>query len=119
MSIQRGDRIIDVGCGLGARGRCIASLEGPPFGLDVSLEAVRVSSVSYAGVVQASADALPFVDAVFDGATLIGTLEHFEAHERALQEVSRTLNYDGQICLVVPDARFLRFRLFEGTGQSH
>jgi demethylmenaquinone methyltransferase/2-methoxy-6-polyprenyl-1,4-benzoquinol methylase len=119
MSIQPGDRIIDVGCGLGATGQYISSLGGMPFGLDISLEAVRASSPSYTGVIQASAEALPFVDAAFDGATLMGTLEHFADPERTLLEVGRTVHSDGQICIVVPNGRFFLFRLFGGTGQPH
>lgn len=119
MSIQPGARFIDVGCGLGATGSYIDSLGAIPFGLDISIEAARASSARYTGVVQASADALPFADTAFDGATLMGTLEHFEAPASALQEVSRTLKAARQICLVVPNARFFLFRFFQGTGQPH
>jgi ubiquinone/menaquinone biosynthesis C-methylase UbiE len=117
--IQPGDRIIDVGCGLGTTGIYITNQGAKPYGLDLSLEAVRASSTRYSAVLQADAAALPFCDASYDGATLMGTLEHFVAPDRALREVSRTLKKGAQICLVVPNAHFFLFRFFGGTGQPH
>jgi cyclopropane fatty-acyl-phospholipid synthase-like methyltransferase len=48
--IRPGDRIIDIGCGLGAAGLYITSMDAKPFGLDLSLEAVRASATRYAAV---------------------------------------------------------------------
>lgn len=119
MDIQPGDHILDVGCGQGANGSFITSQGAIPFGIDISLEATRVSLYRYAWVLQANAESLPFSDTSFDGATFMGTLEHFVDPSRALCEAYRTLRAHAQICFVVPNKHFFLFKLFGGTGQPH
>jgi ubiquinone/menaquinone biosynthesis C-methylase UbiE len=117
MDIRPGACFVDVGCGLGATGLHMSAEGAQVFGLDISSEAVHRSLGRYEAVLQASADALPFADSSFDGATLMGTLEHFPDSEAALHEVTRTVRARGQVCLVVPNSRFFLFDSLDGTGQ--
>ena len=121
MHIERGDRIIDIGCGLGTTGLYLAGLGAIAFGIDISFEAARTTfqSGGYAATLQANAEFLPFADLSFDGATLLGTLEHFIDPAKALREANRVLKPGAQVCFVVPNGNFLLFRLFGGTGQPH
>jgi SAM-dependent methyltransferase len=117
MEIRPGARFVDIGCGLGATGLYISAEGARAFGLDISSEAARRSLGRYEAVFQASAEALPVADSSFDGATLMGTLEHFSDSEAALHEVARTVRAQGQVCLVVPNSRFFLFNSLDGTGQ--
>lgn len=121
MHIKRGDNIIDVGCGLGTVGSYLMDRGAIAFGIDISFEAVRATSLSkdYAAVIQANAESLPFADLSFDGATFMGTLEHFVDPFKALRAVNQVLKPGAQICFVVPNSEFFLFKFFGGTGQPH
>jgi SAM-dependent methyltransferase len=121
MHIKRGDSIIDVGCGLGTVGSYLMDRGAIAFGIDISFEAARATSLSkdYAAVIQANAESLPFADLSFDGATFMGTLEHFVDPVKALRAVNQVLKPGAQICFVVPNSEFFLFKFFGGTGQPH
>jgi SAM-dependent methyltransferase len=121
MYIKQGDRFIDVGCGLGIVGRYLTNQGAVPLGIDISLKAAQMAwhTGGYIALVQANAEKLPLGNALFDGATFMGTLEHFRYPDKALQEVIRVLKPGAQICFVVPNSGFFLFRFLKGTGQPH
>jgi 2-polyprenyl-3-methyl-5-hydroxy-6-metoxy-1,4-benzoquinol methylase len=121
MLIRRGARFIDIGCGLGTTGSYLATRGAIPLGIDISFEAAQIAlqSGGYEAAIQANAERLPFADLSFDGATFMGTLEHFINPSEALHEVNRVLKPDTQICFVVPNSNFFLFKFLGGTGQLH
>jgi ubiquinone/menaquinone biosynthesis C-methylase UbiE len=54
------------------------------------------------GVVDASADVLPFTDASFDLVCAFDVLEHIRDDEKALQELFRVCKPGGFVCITVP-----------------
>jgi ubiquinone/menaquinone biosynthesis C-methylase UbiE len=121
MVLEPGDRVLDVGCGIGTTCFYLKQKNTSPVGVDFSYRAVH-SALRLAHctqVSQADAEALPFADQVFDKATFMGTLEHFPDPVRALCEVKRVLKKKASICFVVPNSRFFLFRFMQGTGQPY
>lgn len=84
---------LDLGCGTGNYTLALSGQGGAWRAIDVSevmLGQAREKSRRVAWV-QASADAIPFPDAVFDGAICTLAIHHFPALEAPFSEVRRTL----------------------------
>jgi len=97
---QGGLRMLEVGCGSGGN---LALLQefGNTAGLEYSSLAINlVSFRPRLGLIQASAEALPFAENSFDGVHYFGVIEHLHADKRALQEGARVCRRDGAICLL-------------------
>lgn len=121
MQVWPGMRIVDVGCGSGAAGSYLSSQGAAVVGMDLAFAAVHAVSSEDGTILllQGNAESLPLASHTFDGALLMGTLEHFDDPGQALLEVKRVLKPGGQVCLVVPNSRFFLFRFLGGTGQPH
>ena len=121
MVFESGARVLDVGCGIGTTCFYLKQRNALPVGVDFSYRAVHsaLRLGNCAQVLQADAEILPFADQIFDGATFMGTLEHFPNPVRALQEVKRVVKERALICFVVPNSRFFLFRFMRGTGQPY
>jgi len=94
------NRILEIGSGSGAN---LSLLEeyGPTVGMDVSSLALKLTPEPPSlGLVQASAEALPFARGAFDGIALFAILEHIENDEKALQEVNRVCRSGGVVALL-------------------
>lgn len=89
----RSGTYLDLGCGTGSYTVALNALGGTWSAVDVSgtmLGQARAKTGEI-GWIQASADALPFGDAVFDGAICTLAIHHFPDLESAFAEVRRTL----------------------------
>ncbi|MBM2811042.1 MAG: Methyltransferase type 11 [Chloroflexi bacterium] len=100
-------RLLDVGCGTGAM---LGLLQ--PFGTPIGVD-VEASALGYCRdrgcerLVQASANALPFLDATFDLVTAFDIIEHMDDDVGSLAELGRVCRDDGQVLLSVPAYSFL------------
>jgi SAM-dependent methyltransferase len=117
LGLGRG-RWLDCGCGwgeytLGLRQRSSALTVGVDVEFDRVVDAQRrAHGTSRIQFGCASADALPFRDASFDGVFLNEVLEHAESEERSLREIYRVLRPGGVLALMSPNRLFP----FEGHG---
>jgi SAM-dependent methyltransferase len=96
-------RVLDVGCGEGQVARRIADLGAQVVGFDptwsqVSAARERAGGPAYA---RARAEAIPARSGAFDAVVVCLALEHVEAFETALGEVSRVLAPAGRFVLVL------------------
>lgn len=107
-----GEGFIDVGIGGGALlQRLLRMKPGRLAGVDLSDAAVRRAARRLrdrAEIVQASADALPFEAASFDGATCVSVLHFWPELDPPIREISRVLRPGGRLVLVFEPPEVLR-----------
>jgi ubiquinone/menaquinone biosynthesis C-methylase UbiE len=105
-----GQRLLDVGCGLGDDVRALAARVGPAgavVGIDVSaslIDSARELGLP-AGVEFHTADAhgLPFTNDSFDGARVERALQHVADPARVLSEMARVVRPRGIVIASEPD----------------
>ncbi|WP_420625041.1 class I SAM-dependent methyltransferase [Candidatus Poriferisodalis sp.] len=119
LGAQRGDRVLDLGCGAGrhafesARRGCVtvASDRDPDelrsvtdmfAAMDDTGEIASQSAQRLAHAVVADATSLPYADASFDRIIAAEVLEHIVDDERAIAELARVLRPGGTIAVTVP-----------------
>ncbi|HUB76255.1 MAG TPA: class I SAM-dependent methyltransferase [Solirubrobacteraceae bacterium] len=115
--LREGERILDLGCGLGDFSGLLAQRGFEVVGADVSQEALRRARARFPAVEFALSGAeLPFADGEFDAVWLSEVLEHVQDGLGLLAEVRRTLAPDGRLLLTTPDHGFLT-RLHAGLSR--
>ena len=101
--LQKGSKILDLGCGRGEflRGFIRCGLKG--YGVDQST--IAKSVCSEAEVLQANLEneALPYDDNSFDIIYSKSVLEHFYYPEKIVMEIYRVINPGGLVITMVPD----------------
>jgi SAM-dependent methyltransferase len=102
LDLPAGARVLDVGCGIGGPARCFASERGWKIeGVDLTAEYVDVAKALSqrvgvdASFRQASATALPFADASFDGAYMLHVGMNIPDKQAVFAEVRRVLKAGG------------------------
>jgi SAM-dependent methyltransferase len=99
-----GKRILDIGCGPGLLARRLVDAGATVTGIDPgepALDKAR-AAVPEARFEAASAEALPFPDASFDGAVLLNALHHVPDPASALAEAARVLVPGASLVVVEP-----------------
>jgi SAM-dependent methyltransferase len=122
LALRPGASLLDVSCGSGfllqaARQRGLAAC-----GVDLSDAAVQlVHHVSpETPVAVCAGEELCFRDGWFDYITCLGSLEHFLDPSRGLREMLRVAKPGAQFCIMVPNSKFLGWKLLghQGTAQQ-
>lgn len=114
--------LLDVSCGAGsllaaARARNVATV-----GIDLSDEAVRLARRVAPGahLTVGAGESLPFRSSTFDHVICLGSLEHFLDMGRGLREMIRVAKPTARLCIMVPNASFIGWKLLghRGTAQQ-
>lgn len=112
MAVRDGDRVLDVGCGVGDEVIALARMvgdSGRAVGLDMSETMVAEGRrrASAAGVRAefkvGDAQSLPFEDRSFDAVRIERTLQHLPDPDRALRELRRVCRSGGRVVALDPD----------------
>ncbi|MBN2482852.1 MAG: class I SAM-dependent methyltransferase [Candidatus Omnitrophica bacterium] len=122
ISPQKGEKLLDIGCGTGAY---LMGLEGNGidlWGIDLSENATEIARKRVSNPQQilcANADPLPFGDNIFDYVTALGIVEHFPSIPSILSEMCRVIKPQGQAVIMVPNIYYYKFiwdTLRKGAG---
>ncbi len=118
LDVQPGRSLLDIACGTGYLLRAAADRGLITTGVDISEEAVKLArQVSPESDIRvASAEALPFADNSFDYICCLGSLEHFLDMEKGLAEMKRVARADARFCIMVPNSRFLGWKVAGKPG---
>ncbi len=90
--------VVDVGCGIGHSYGLLAPRES----VGVDIEPAALEGQQRATVV-ADMRSMPFVDAAFDSALSVHSIEHVPDPERALEEMARVIQPEGCAIVVTPN----------------
>jgi SAM-dependent methyltransferase len=114
LRVQPGQRILDVGCGVGHNLSALAALGACGVGIDSSqLMAAETRRRDRAmSALVADAAALPFRPAVFDGVLVERVLQHLADLPGAVAEIARVLMPGGRVAALEPE--WASFRLAAG-----
>ena len=110
--LNKGDTILDLGCGVGSASRYLTEQGYTPVGADLSEEMVEeCRRRGLAGLVRLNLEALPFLYSSFDGAWAHTSLLHIPKQRlpNAIEGLDRILKLGG--------ALFIALR--EGTGERY
>jgi SAM-dependent methyltransferase len=102
LKIKPGQVLLDVACGEAELGQFAHQKGLIYYGMDISIEAIKLSTCKSAIVGDGSN--LPFLENQFDYVSCIGSLEHFVEITQGVRELARVVKNDGMVCILVPNA---------------
>jgi ubiquinone/menaquinone biosynthesis C-methylase UbiE len=104
MKPQKGDTILDVGCGNGFFSNLFSSKKDcKVVGIDFSLRSLKVANKWYGGkYVQGNALELPFKRGSFTKILLTDVIEHLTDDEKALDEIRRVSRTGASVVITTP-----------------
>lgn len=107
-------RVIEIGCGYGSNLRLINSerKDTTCFGLDISIEAIKVISKVIRNSIVSDCNKACFSSKIFDVIYSSGLMEHFRDEIPFLSEMKRILKDSGYLITIVP-ARYSLWELYQ------
>lgn len=120
VTIQKGMKVLDVGCGRGEVIAIACHSGAKVWGIDYALAAVKIASnyleqqslTDHGAIGQSNARQLPYADATFDLIVMLDIVEHLHPYElqEALQETNRVLRSNGTLLVHTgPNLWYYRF----------
>lgn len=107
-----GQRVLDVGCGVGMYTAAFLCETCNVFGVEIEYERAMEARGRATGVALAPGEHLPFADATFDLIFSHEVLEHVEDDRACVAEMVRVTKHGGRLVVFVPN----RFYFFETHG---
>jgi ubiquinone/menaquinone biosynthesis C-methylase UbiE len=106
--VEKGAKLLDVGCGTGLFLKAGWEAGLQCYGLDISAEAVKIAqkNLPESKIVIGSGENLPFSDKYFDYVSCFGSLEHFLDLDKGMEEMIRVAENDAELMLVVPNKNY-------------
>jgi SAM-dependent methyltransferase len=103
--LQRGARVVDLGCGSGAFTELLREVGYSSVGVDISPKLVAIGRNKYPGLelIEGDAERLPFANESFDGVLLSALVHHFPDPRRLAAEVRRVLKPRGRFVAFDPN----------------
>ncbi len=103
LDIKPGERLLDVGCGIGYLSSLARACGAEIVGIDMSHQALGHARAEVKGdFAVAAAGALPFVDNSFDKVIFADVIEHVPDDRLALSEIVRVAKTDARIVISTP-----------------
>lgn len=117
LGLQGGERILELGSGLGLLGKAIkeevdADLEY--YGVELALNPTAKSKENLIVPIQADVVNLPFANESFDAIVSTDVLEHIPNAEAVVEEIKRVLKPGGKAFIVIADPSEARFQNVTG-----
>lgn len=112
LAIKPGDRVLELGSGLGLLGKAIKDDVGVDlryFGVDLVFDSAHRSRENSIAPIQADAAKLPFNKEAFDEIISTDVLEHIPDPQLAVKEIYRVLKPGGKAFIVIADPSEGRF----------
>ena len=115
LGVSKGQKILDVACGLGRLLEVAIENELHPIGIDISKVAIERCQKKFPDVPSyiGNAEDLPFEAQVFDYVTCLGSLERMLDRDKVLQEIRRVLTDNGTICLLVRNSNSWKWKFIK------
>jgi SAM-dependent methyltransferase len=98
-----GQRVLDVGCGLGMYVRAFRAYTSQAFGVEIDLERAVEAGQHLPNIALAPGERLPFPDGSFDAVLLHEVIEHMAHDRQAITEAVRVLRPGGRVVVFAPN----------------
>jgi SAM-dependent methyltransferase len=98
-----GQRVLDVGCGLGMYVRAFRAYTSQAFGVEIDLERAVEAGQHLPNITLAPGERLPFPDGSFDAVLLHEVIEHMADDRQAITEAVRVLRPGGRVVVFAPN----------------
>ncbi len=116
-NIQKGQKVLDVGCGEGKNILSIADITDDIIGLDIDPKAVEITKINTANyskikVVLGSVTEIPYKDGIFDVVIFFMTLVNLDSEkDKAISEMKRVAKDEAKIIISVYSEKALEERM--------
>ncbi len=117
LELEGGERILEVGSGLGLLGKAIKEEVGGDlkyFGVELAYNPAKKSKENLIEPTQSNIISLPFSDESFDAILSTDVLEHIPDAKKAVEELHRVLKPGGKAFFVIADPSEARFENVQG-----
>lgn len=117
VAVNKGESVLDIGCGRASEMVMLAQEGGRCIGLEPSTTMLSLArqNITPEGIdaclIQGSAEHLPFRDDSFDKVICKGAIDHFPQPALAIEEMARILKPRGEAIIAITNFESLGFRL--------